>query len=135
MLNSKQVTRVQLKIKTSTMSRISPSGWSLLSIYEGISITKLKNLKVKKVNSNLKYTVSKLVKKKTTINVRNAKKATIILVSRRKRHHAKWQHAKSHPQRAVTQRANTQKGITQRCNKQKVITQRAITQRANTQKA
>ena len=33
-------------------------------IYEGISMTKFNNLKVKRVESNLKYTESKLVKKK-----------------------------------------------------------------------
>ena len=33
-------------------------------LYESISMTKLNNLKVKRVKSNLKYTESKLVKKK-----------------------------------------------------------------------
>ena len=33
-------------------------------LYEGISMTKFNNLKVKRVESNLKYTESKLVKKK-----------------------------------------------------------------------
>ena len=33
-------------------------------MYEGISMTKFSNLKVKRVRSNLKYTESKLVKKK-----------------------------------------------------------------------
>ena len=42
-------------------------------------MTKFSNLKVKRVRSNLKYTESKLVKKKeTTLKGRNAKKATII---------------------------------------------------------
>ena len=59
-------------------------------------MTKFSNLKVKRVRSNLKHTESKLVKKKTTLKGRNAKKATIIQVSRRKRNHAKRQHAKRH---------------------------------------
>ena len=42
-------------------------------------MTKFNNLKVKRVKSNLKYTESKLVKKKTTVKGRNTKKATIIL--------------------------------------------------------
>ena len=42
-------------------------------------MTKFINLKVKRVKSNLKYTASKLVKKKTTLKGRNTKKATIIL--------------------------------------------------------
>ena len=33
------------------------------AIYEGISMTKFNNLKAKRVQSNLKYTESKLVKK------------------------------------------------------------------------
>ena len=43
-------------------------------------MTKFNNLKVKRVKSNLKYTQSKLVKKKkkTTVKGRNTKKATII---------------------------------------------------------
>ena len=41
-------------------------------------ITIFNNLKVKSVKSNLKYTKSKLVKKKTTVKGRNTKKATII---------------------------------------------------------
>ena len=59
-------------------------------------MTKFNDLKVKRVKSNLKYTESKLVKKKTTLKGRNTKKATIIQVSRIKRHHAKRQHAKRH---------------------------------------
>ena len=55
-------------------------------------MTKFNNLKVKRVKSNLKYTESKLVKKKPTVKGRNTKKPTIIWVSRRKRHHAKRQH-------------------------------------------
>ena len=35
-------------------------------VYESISMTKFNNLKVKRVKSNLKYTESKLVKKKKT---------------------------------------------------------------------
>ena len=46
--------------------------------YEGISMTKFSNLKMKRVESNLIYTESKLVKKKTTVKGRNTKKATII---------------------------------------------------------
>ena len=42
-------------------------------------MTKFNNLKVKRVKSNLKYTESKLVKKKTMVKGRNTKKATIIL--------------------------------------------------------
>ena len=43
-------------------------------------MTKFNDLKVKRVKSNLKYTESKLVKKKkTTVKGRNTKKATIIL--------------------------------------------------------
>ena len=41
-------------------------------------ITIFNNLKVKSVKSNLKYTKSKLVKKKTTVKGRNTEKATII---------------------------------------------------------
>ena len=41
-------------------------------------MTIFSNLKVKRVRSNLKYTEAKLVKKKTTLKGRNAKKATII---------------------------------------------------------
>ena len=41
-------------------------------------MTKFSNLKVTRVRSNLKHTESKLVKKKTTLKGRNAKKATII---------------------------------------------------------
>ena len=57
-------------------------------------MTKFNNLKVKRVKSNLKYTESKLVKKKTTVKGRNSKKVTIIWVSHRKRQHAKRHHAK-----------------------------------------
>ena len=46
--------------------------------YEGISMAKFNNLRVKRVKSNLKYTESKLAKKKTTLKGRNTKKATII---------------------------------------------------------
>ena len=41
-------------------------------------MTKFNNLKVKRVKSNLKYTESKLVKKKPTVKGRNTKKPTII---------------------------------------------------------
>ena len=51
---------------------------SLSDKYEGISMTKFNNLKVKRVKSNLKHTESKLVKKRTTLKGRNTKKATII---------------------------------------------------------
>ena len=43
--------------------------------YEGLSMS---NLKVKRVKSNLKYTESKLVKKKAMVKGRNTKKAIII---------------------------------------------------------
>ena len=41
-------------------------------------MTKFNDLKVKRVKSNLKYTESKLVKKKAKLKGRNTKKATII---------------------------------------------------------
>ena len=53
-------------------------------IYEGISVTKFNNLKVKRDKSNLTYTESKLVKKKkTTVKGRNTKKATIIITQKK----------------------------------------------------
>ena len=36
----------------------------LASVYEGISMTKFNNLKVKRVKSNLKYAESKVVKER-----------------------------------------------------------------------
>ena len=41
-------------------------------------MTKFNNLNVKRVESSLEYTESKLVKKKTTLKGRNTKKATIL---------------------------------------------------------
>ena len=41
-------------------------------------MTEFSNLKVKRVKSNLKYTESKLVKKKAMVKGRNAKKSIII---------------------------------------------------------
>ena len=70
-------------------------------------MTKFNNIKVKRVKSNLKYTVSKLVKKKTTEKGRNTKKATMIQVSRRKRQHARRHHAKKqHAKRQYAKRHN-----------------------------
>ena len=81
-------------------------------IYEGISMKKFNNLKVKRVKSNLKYTESKLVKKKTTVKGRNSKKVTIIWVSHRKRQHAKRHHAKRQHAKRNRKKGNLQKGIT-----------------------
>ena len=58
-------------------------------LYEGISMTKFNNLKVKRVESNLKYTESKLVKKKNTVKGHyhlgiTQKKATRKEASRKK---------------------------------------------------
>ena len=47
-------------------------------VYEGISITKFNNLRVKRVKSNLKYTESKLVNEQTRLKRRSTEKATII---------------------------------------------------------
>ena len=71
-------------------------------------MTKFNNLKVKRVKSNLKSTESKLVKKDHGKRKKYAKKATIIWVLRRKRHHAKRQHAKRH--HAKSQHAKRQYG-------------------------
>ena len=83
---------------------------------------KFNNIKVKRVNSHLKYIVSKLVKKKTTEKGRNTKKSTIIQVSRRKRqyarrHHAKKQHAKKQYARSHTAKMHRKKGNLQNGHK------------------
>ena len=51
---------------------------SCIQIYESISMTKFNNIRVKRVKSNLKYTDSNLVNKKTTLKRRSTEKATII---------------------------------------------------------
>ena len=50
----------------------------LAEVYEGISMIKFNNIKMKRVESKLKYTVSKLVKKKTMGKGKKTKKATIM---------------------------------------------------------
>ena len=85
-------------------------------------MTKFNNLKVKRVQSNLKYTESKLVKKKTTVKGRNSKKASIIWVSHRKRQHAKRRHAK----REYAKRHNAKRQHAKR-NRKKGNLQKGIT--------
>ena len=87
-------------------------------------MTKFNNIKVKRVNSHLKYIVSKLVKKKTNEKGRKTKKATMIQVSRTKRqygrrHHAKKQHAKKqyakkHNAKMHRKKGNLQNGHNER---------------------
>ena len=72
-------------------------------------MTKFNNIKVKRVNSHLKYIVSKLVKKRPTKNEERPKKPLWY------RYHA--------------EKGNTEEGITQRSNTQKNSTQRSITQK------
>ena len=50
----------------------------LAEVYEGISMIKFNSIKMKRVESKLKYTVSKLVKKKTMGKGKKTKKATIM---------------------------------------------------------
>ena len=92
-------------------------------------MTKFNNLKVKRVKSNLKYTESKLVKKRPHQNEEILKKKLSYRYHAEKGITAKGITLKGNTQRGITQKANTQKGITQ-----KGITQKGITQRANTQK-
>ena len=86
---------------------------------------KFTNIKVKRVNSHLKYIVSKLVKKRPRQKKgRNTKTATMIQVSRRKRqyarrHHAKKQHAKKqyakrHNAKMHRKKGNLQNGHNER---------------------
>ena len=82
-------------------------------------MTKFNNLKLKSVKSNLKYTESKLVKK------RPHKKEEILKKPLSFRYHV---------EKGIRLKGNTQRGTTQRGNTQKGITQRGITERANTQK-
>ena len=77
-------------------------------------MTKFNNLKVKRVKSNLKYTESKLVKKKNTVKGRNSKKVTIIWVSHRKRQHAKRNHAKKGVRKEATRKKATRKKESQK---------------------
>ena len=67
-------------------------------------MTKLSNLKVKRVKSNLKYTESKLIKKD---HVKRKKKLKKPLSYR------------YHVEKGITLKGNTQRGITQRGNTQK----------------
>ena len=92
-------------------------------------MTKFNNLKVKRVKSNLKYTESKLVKKRPLEKVEILKKPPLS------RYHAeKGITLKGNTQRGIKQRGNMQKGITQRGNTQKGITQKSSTQTGITQK-
>ena len=85
----------------------------LVSGYEGISMTKFNNLKVKRVKSNLKYTESKLVKND---------------------HGKRKKYWKSHYHIGITQKGITQKGTTLKGITQKGITQIGITQNGMKQK-
>ena len=67
--------RKRSRVKIKVTEHIFPR---LVRSYEGISVTKFNDLKVKRVKSNLIFTASKLVKKKATVKERNTKKATII---------------------------------------------------------
>ena len=57
-------------------------------------MTKFNNLNAKRVKSSLKYTESKLVKKKTTLKGRNTTKSLSYRYHARKRHHGKRHHTK-----------------------------------------
>ena len=89
-------------------------------LYGGISMTKFNNLKVKRVQSNLKYTESKLVKK---------------YHSKRKKYQKSHRLSyRYHAEKGITLKGNTHRGIQQRAKKQKGITQRGIMQKGSTQR-
>ena len=98
---------------------------NLTKTYEGISMTKFNNLRVKRVKSNLKYTESKLAKKRPRWTEETLRKPLSY------RYHAE----KGITLKANTQRGITQRGITQGANTQKGITQRGITHHAKRQYA
>ena len=88
-------------------------------------MTKFNNLKVKRVKSNLKYTESKLVKKKNTVKARNSKKS---------HHHLGITQKKATRKEASRKKGSTQRGITQKGNTQKGIAKKAICKRASRDK-
>ena len=99
-------------------------------------MTKFNNPKVKKVKSNLKLTKSKLIKKRTTLKGRNTKKATVIEVSRRKRHHAKIkrQHAKRHHAKSQQRKKASRKEATRKEASRKEPTRKKASRKEATRK-
>ena len=81
-------------------------------MYKGISMTKFNNLNAKRVKSSLKYTESKLVKKKTTLKGRNTTKPLSYRYHARKRHHGK----RHHPKRQHARRHNSKRQRAKRHN-------------------
>ena len=84
-------------------------------------MTKFNNLKVKRVKSNLKYTKSKLVKKKTTVKGKILKKPPSCRYCTEryntKRHHAKRRHTKRHnAKKKQTKRHNVKKYLAKKCH-------------------